>query len=229
MNTHQIVEAVLFASDAPLTADEIARADEMLDEDQVEDALQFLRAEYDDAGRSFELVELAEGHQILTRPEFAPYLERFDNVPKSSRLSGPALEALAIIAYRQPIGRLEVEYIRGVGSSGVIRTLQDHRMVEVVGRAEGLGRPLLYGTTTHFLEHFGFKSMEDLPRPEELPIVLRDRIPLEGEVEDEADVDGAAGDDEEGSEERAGEETVDDAVAEAVGEDDVDGPRTEMA
>jgi segregation and condensation protein B len=178
VNAHQIVEAVLFASDAPLTADEIARADEMLDEDQVEDALQFLRAEYDDAGRSFELVEVAEGYQILTRPEYAPYLERFDNVPRPSRLSGPALETLAIIAYRQPIGRVEVEYIRGVGASGVIRSLQDRRLIEVVGRAEGLGRPLLYGTTSFFLEHFGFRSLEDLPRPDELPVVLRDRIPL---------------------------------------------------
>lgn len=202
MNAHQIVEAVLFASDAPLTADEIARADEMLDEDQVEDALQYLRAEYDDAERSFQLVELAEGYQVLTRPEFAPYLERFDNVPKSSRLSGPALEALAIIAYRQPIGRVEVEYIRGVGSSGVIRTLQDRGMIEVVGRAEGLGRPLLYGTTSYFLEHFGFKSLEDLPRPEELPIVLRDRIPL-GEEDEERAVDG--GEDEEAAGDEAGE------------------------
>ena len=181
MNVHQIVEAVLFASDAPLTADEIARADEALDEDQVEDALQLLRAEYDDAGRSFEIVELAEGYQILTRPEFAPYLERFDNVPRPSRLSGPAIETLAIVAYRQPLGRLEIEYIRGVGASGVIRTLQDRNMIQVVGRAEGLGRPLLYGTTPHFLEHFGFRSLEDLPRPEELPIVLRERIPLEAE------------------------------------------------
>jgi len=178
VNAHQIVEAVLFASDAPLTADEIARADELLDEDQVEDALQFLRAEYDDAGRSFEILELAEGYQIVTRPEYAPYLERFDNVPRSARLSGPAIETLAIIAYRQPIGRLEVEYIRGVGASGVIRTLQDRRLIDIVGRAEGLGRPLLYGTTGHFLEHFGFKSLEGLPRPEELPIVLRERIPL---------------------------------------------------
>ena len=187
MNAHQIVEALLFASDAPLAADEIARADEMLDEDQVEDALQFLRAEYDDAARAFEIVEVAEGYQILTRPEFAPYLERFDNVPRSSRLSGPAIETLAIIAYRQPIGRLEIEYVRGVGASGVIRTLQDRRLIDIVGRAEGLGRPLLYGTTQHFLEHFGFRSLEDLPRPEELPIVLRDRIPLgpEDEVEGE--------------------------------------------
>ncbi len=198
MNAHQIVEAVLFASDAPLTADEIARADELLDEDEVEDALQFLRAEYDDAGRAFQLVEVAEGYQILTRPEFAPYLERFDNVPRPSRLSGPALETLAIIAYRQPIGRVEVEYIRGVGSSGVIRTLQDRRLIDVVGRAEGLGRPLLYGTTNHFLAHFGFKSLEDLPRPDELPIVLRERIPLEADHDttddDEAEDDSAPAD-----------------------------------
>jgi segregation and condensation protein B len=183
LNVSQIVEAVLFASDAPLTASEIARADESLDEDQVEEALQALRAEYDDAGRAFELVALAEGHQIITRPEYAPYLERFDNVPRPSRLSGPALETLAIIAYRQPIGRLEIEYVRGVGVSGVIRTLQERHLIDVVGRAEGLGRPLLYGTTRHFLEHFGFRSLEELPRPEELPIVLRERIPLGPEDE----------------------------------------------
>lgn len=179
MNVSQIVEAVLFASDAPLTVDEIARADEHLDEDLVEDALQLLQAEYDDGQRSFQLVELGEGYQLLTRPEYAPYLERFDNVPRSSRLSGPALETLAIIAYRQPIGRLEIEYIRGVGVSGVIRTLQERNLIDIVGRAEGLGRPLLYGTTRHFLEHFGFRSLEDLPRPEELPIILRDRVPLD--------------------------------------------------
>ncbi len=186
MNTHQIVEAVLFASDAPLTADEIARADEMLDEDQVEDALQFLRAEYDDAARSFELVQVAEGYQVLTRPEFAPYLERFDNVPRAARLSGPAIETLAIIAYRQPIGRVEIEYIRGVGASGVIRSLQDRRLIDVVGRGEGLGRPLLYGTTSFFMEHFGFKSLEDLPRPDDLAVVLRERIPLGPEDAEEA-------------------------------------------
>jgi segregation and condensation protein B len=186
LNVQQIVEAVLFASDAPLTAGEIARADESLDEDQVEAALELLKAEYDETNRSFQIVELAEGHQILTRAEFAPYLERFDNVPRPSRLSGPSLETLAIIAYRQPIGRLEIEYIRGVGASGVIRTLQERNLIDVVGRSEGIGRPLLYGTTRHFLEHFGFRSLEELPRPEELPIVLRERIPLG--VEGEGDV-----------------------------------------
>ncbi len=183
MKPEQIVEAVLFASDAPLRAEEIARADESLDEDIVERALQGLQALYQEDERAFEIAEVAEGFQLLTRPEFAPYLERFDTVPRPSRLSGPALETLAIIAYRQPIGRVEIEYIRGVSSSGVIRTLQDRALVEVVGRAEGLGRPLLYGTTTRFLEHFGFRSLEDLPRTDELPVVLRDRRAL---TEDQA-------------------------------------------
>jgi segregation and condensation protein B len=175
----QIVEGVLFASDAPLKAEEIARADEALDEDLVEEAVRELRAFYDDSGRAYQVVELGEGYQILTRPELAPYLERFDTVPRLPRLSGPALETLAIIAYRQPIGRIEIEYIRGVGAAGVIRTLQDRGLVEVAGRSEGLGRPLLYQTTRRFLEHFGFASLEDLPRPDELPILLRERGSLE--------------------------------------------------
>jgi segregation and condensation protein B len=181
----QIVEAVLFASDAPLNAEEIARADESLDEDAVEEAIRELRNEYAEMGRAFQVEEVAEGYQILTLPEFAPYLERFDTVPRPSRLSGPALETLAIIAYRQPIGRLEVEYVRGVSSSGVIRTLQDRGLIDVVGRGEGVGRPLLYGTTARFLEHFGFRSLDQLPTPEELPVVLRDRIPLG--IEDEGE------------------------------------------
>lgn len=185
MRPSQIVEAVLFASDAPLKAEEIARADESLDEDRVEEAIRELRKHFDESERAFQVEEVAEGYQILSRPEFAPYLERFDTVPRPSRLSGPALETLAIVAYRQPIGRIEVEYIRGVSSSGVIRSLQDRGLVEVVGRGEGLGRPLLYGTTARFLEHFGFAALEDLPRPEELPVVLRDRVPLGLDEEEE--------------------------------------------
>ena len=213
MKASQIVEGVLFASDAPLKAEEIARADESLDEDRVQEAIEDLRTLYDESERAFQIVELGEGYQILTRPEFAPYLERFDTVPRPPRLSGPALETLAIMAYRQPIGRIEVEYIRGVQAAGVIRTLQDRDLVEVVGRAEGLGRPLLYGTTRRFLEHFGFASLDDLPRPEDLPILLRDRIPLEeppeeaGEEteENEAPTPGEAPEDSEEGEE-SGEE-----------------------
>jgi segregation and condensation protein B len=98
-------------------------------------------------------------------------------LPRSTRLSGPALEALAIVAYRQPISRIEVEYIRGVNSIGVIRTLLERGLIEGVGRGEGVGRPVLYGTTPRFMEHFGFASLEDLPRPEELPVILRESKP----------------------------------------------------
>ncbi len=203
MKASQIVEGVLFASDAPLKAEEIARADESLDEDRVQESIEDLRTLYDESERAFQIVELGEGYQILTRPEFAPYLERFDTVPRPSRLSGPALETLAIIAYRQPIGRIEVEYIRGVQAAGVIRTLQDRDLIGVVGRAEGLGRPLLYGTTRRFLEHFGFASLDDLPRPEELPILLRDRAPLEEpSEEDPSEGEESQEESEDGSEEK---------------------------
>ena len=184
MNPAQIVEAVLFASDAPLKAEEIARADESLDEDLIEDAIGELNAAYSGSERAFEIRELGEGFQLLTRPEFATYLERFDTVPRPSRVSGPALETLAIIAYRQPIGRIEIEYIRGVSSAGVIRTLTDRALVDVVARGEGLGRPLLYGTTQRFLEHFGFRSLDDLPRPEELPVILQPRARLEEMIDE---------------------------------------------
>jgi len=185
LNPAQVVEAVLFASDAPLKAEEIARADESLDEDLIEDAIGELNAAYSESERAFEIRELGEGFQLLTRPEFATYLERFDTVPRPSRVSGPALETLAIISYRQPIGRIEIEYIRGVSSAGVIRTLTDRDLVDVVARGEGLGRPLLYGTTQRFLEHFGFRSLDDLPRPEELPVILRARALLEEVIDEE--------------------------------------------
>lgn len=185
MNPAQVVEAILFSSDAPLTAEEVARADESLDEDVVAEAIAALRREYDDGDRAFQLVEIAGGHQLLTRPEFAPYLERFDTVPRPARLSRPALETLAIVAYRQPVGRIEMEYIRGVNCAGVIRTLVDRDLIEVTGRGEGIGRPLLYGTTGHFLEHFGLQSLDQLPRPAELPVVLREPGPLEVEPAEE--------------------------------------------
>jgi segregation and condensation protein B len=175
MRLTQIIEALLFASDAPLTAADLARIDERLDEDTVTAVIEELRAEYDLSERSFQIYEVAGGFQLLTRPEFVAVLERYDTVPHASRLSTPALEVLAIIAYRQPLGRTEIEEIRGVQSAAVLRTLQDRSLIEPVGRSEALGRPLLYGTTSKFLEHFGFRSLEELPRPDELPVVLRTR------------------------------------------------------
>lgn len=192
MNDASVVEAVLFASDAPLAPEEIARADEALDEDRVEAALAELKTHYAESGRAFELREVAGGVQLLTRPAFAPYLERLDAVAKPARLSGPALEALAIVAYRQPISRVGVESVRGVNSSGVMRTLLARDLVRVVGRGEGIGRPVLYGTSPGFLEHFGFESLDALPRPEELPVVLRDPAAAEAPAWDESDPEAAA-------------------------------------
>ncbi|WP_420462329.1 SMC-Scp complex subunit ScpB [Candidatus Palauibacter sp.] len=193
MSPEQIVEATLFASQTPLTARELARADESLDVRRVREALDVLRGHYEDEGRAFQIYQLGDGFQILTRPEFAPYLERFDSVPRPPTLSRAALETLAIIAYRQPIGRIELEEIRGVASTSVLRTLQDWELVEVTGRGEGLGRPLLYGTTPRFLDHFALQSLADLPTPDDLSIALA--RPESAEVALPADPtgDGAAG------------------------------------
>ena len=208
MRLTQIVEALLFASDAPLSAGDISLIDERLDEETVEAVVQQLREEYESQERAFTIYEIAGGYQLLTRPEFAPYLERFDTVPQQTRLSSPALEVLAVIAYRQPIGRNEIEEIRGVGSSGVLKTLQDRNLIDVVGRSEGLGRPLLYGTTPKFLEHFGFRSLEDLPRPEDLPVILRAQM-----------VSAEAAEVTESGAEAAGEELPTEVMAEVIAED----------
>jgi segregation and condensation protein B len=179
----QIVEATLFASQTPLTASELARADEGLSERDVEAAIGALRERYEADERAFQIYQLGDGYQLLTRPEFAPYLERFDSIPRPPHLSPAALESLAIIAYRQPIGRIEIEDVRGVSATSVLRTLLDWELIEVVGRGEGLGRPLLNGTTGVFLEHYGLKSLQDLPPVDELPVALgASEAPSEGET-----------------------------------------------
>lgn len=172
MRTSRMIEALLFASEAPLSPADLARVDETLDEEQVEALVGELKAEYDAEDRAFGIFEIAGGYQVLTRPEYAPVLERYETVPLTNRLSPAALETLAIVAYRQPVGRAEVEEIRGVGAGGVLKTLLERNLIEVVGRGEGLGRPLLYGTTRFFLEHFGFRSLEELPRSDELEVIL---------------------------------------------------------
>ena len=183
MRSAQIVEATLFASQAPLTAAELARADESLTVPVVIEVLKGLRDQYEEEDHAFQLYQLGDGYQLLTRPEYAPYLERFDSVPRSPVLSQAALETLAIVAYRQPIGRIEIEDIRGVGSASVLKTLLDWELIEVVGRAEGLGRPMLYGTSERLLNHLGFQSLEELPRPGDLPVALRAPEPAPAEEE----------------------------------------------
>ena len=210
MRPAQIVESALFASQSPLTPHDIARADESLTVEIVKDALGELRDEYERSDRSFQIYNLGDGYQILTRPEYAPYLERFDSVPRTYGLSPAALETLAIIAYRQPISRVEIEDIRGVGSTTVLRTLQEWELIDIMGRGEGLGRPLLYGTTRRLLDHFGLRDLSDLPRLEDLPVTLQAERTLEVPPEPEIAQDEA--------EEEAATETPSETAAQAAAE-----------
>ena len=163
-----IVEALLFVADEPLSASKIAQAVTGLDSRQVRRVVEQLRTEYQAEGRAFTIEELAGGFRMLTRTEFHPYLKVLFRQPQETRLSSAALETLAIVAYKQPVNRAEIEVVRGVDCSGVLHTLLEYRLIKIVGRSEELGRPLLYGTTSEFLEHFGLRSIRDLPSVQEL-------------------------------------------------------------
>jgi segregation and condensation protein B len=171
----KLLEAALFAASRPLTLDDLASLEPDAGpgrEAVLRAALTELQAFYDEE-HGVELVEIAEGWQFLTRREFAEVIERAQFALRPRRLSPAALETLAIIAYRQPVGRIEVDEIRGVDSGAVIDKLVERGLVEVVTRGEGLGRPLLYGTTPQFLDILGLKDLEQLPRLEELSVALR--------------------------------------------------------
>lgn len=173
--TKAIVEAVLFAADEPLSARRIASIVDDATPSTVEDVLAELDADYLREGRAFRIREIAGGWQVVTRPEFAEWVARLQGPGSAPRLSQAALETLAIVAYKQPVTRAELESIRGVSVEGVLRTLVERDQVRIAGRAEGIGRPLLYGTTDHFLEYFGLPGLDALPRPEELEVLFADR------------------------------------------------------
>jgi segregation and condensation protein B len=176
----KLLEAALFAASRPLTLEELSTLDEAAGEAGAQAALEELRALYD-ADHGVELVEIAEGWQFLTRPEYAESIERAQFALRPRRLSPAALETLAIIAYRQPVGRLEVDEIRGVDSGAVIDKLVERGLVVITSRGEGLGRPLLYSTTPQFLEILGLKGLNELPRLDELSVALRPPAPAEPE------------------------------------------------
>src|SRR3954465_12075336 len=162
-------------------------------ENTLESALQELQAHYDDDGHGVELVEVAGGWQILTRPEYTEAIERAQLAARPQRLSAAALETLAIIAYRQPIGRAEIEEIRGVGAGAILKSLHERGLIDITGRGEGMGRPLLYGTTPTFLEQLALRHLEELPRADELAIALRSPRPAlqNGEQQEETQQKGA--------------------------------------
>jgi segregation and condensation protein B len=178
-----ILEALLFAAERPLTTKEIraifAEATDELNpggpesfrnvrEAQVAATLEELKVEYDAQARCVQIVEVAGGWRMVTRPEFAPWLKGLLDEARPQKLSPPSLETLAIVALRQPISRADIAAIRGVEVDGVIKTLLERDMITIVGRSEAPGKPLLYGTTQKFLEHFGLRDLDDMPKAAEL-------------------------------------------------------------
>jgi segregation and condensation protein B len=156
------IEAILFASPEPLPLKRLVQALEA-DQKSVRQALHDLTFEYDEQRRGFQIIEVAGGFQMATRERYADYILRLGTKKKPPSLSGATLETLAIIAYRQPVIRAEIESIRGVESSGTIRNLLDLGLIEIVGRKEVIGRPPLYGTTEKFLRSFGLRKIDELP------------------------------------------------------------------
>ncbi len=158
-----ILEALLFVSQEPLSVDRLMAVLGKVSKAEVVEALRSLREDYNQEGRSLQVVEVAGGFRIVTRPDVAPWIKRLDKVKSAPKLSRSALESLAIVAYKQPIVRAEIEEIRGVETSSVLRTLLERKLVRMMGRKDVPGRPILYGTTKYFLEHFGLRDLSELP------------------------------------------------------------------
>lgn len=172
------VEAILLSVDRPQPVKKLCEAlasiagagePEELAE-QIEDAVEKLNAAYEAGGRAFRIEQVAGGYRLMTLPEYAQAIAAFHRERAASRLSKAAVETLAIVAYRQPITRAQLEAIRGVGCGEVLRSMMDRRLVTIKGRAEELGRPILYGTTREFLDAFGLASLKDLPTVSELAV-----------------------------------------------------------
>jgi segregation and condensation protein B len=168
----RVIEAVIFAADGPVSLDQIVQLIETLDRDAILQAISGLQQDYVVSERSFQLVEIANGFQLRTRDEYAPWIKKFYTTEISSRLSVSALEALAVVAYKQPATRAEVEEVRGVSSDSVIRTLMEKNLIRVLGRKQAPGKPMIYGTTTEFLMHFGLRDLSELPSVEEIENML---------------------------------------------------------
>lgn len=190
-----VIEALLFASEKPLSVEELKEAfEEKLTSEDIAESLNGLKADYQNQNRGIRLFEMAGGYQFVTDSRLAPYLKRFYQEREKKRLSQASLETLSVVAYRQPVTRADIEFIRGVNVDGAIGTLLEKGLVKIVGRKEVPGRPMLYGTTKAFLDHFGLKSVKELPALSEY--TLKDIEPhllppelkmVEGAVSDEAE------------------------------------------
>lgn len=171
----KILEGLLFVSETPLSPKRVASFVKDAATDEIQKAFLALQEDINQLGRSFQVVQIAEGFQLVTRPEYHKWAKELYKVISKTRLSKAAMEALAIIAYKQPVTRAEVEAIRGVEVSNLVQSLLEKRMIRILGRAETPGRPLLYATTHEFLIHFGLKDLTDLPKVSEIQELAGDK------------------------------------------------------
>ena len=162
----RIIEAILFVNDKPVSIATLTDVLKEIESTEIRTCIEELNSEYNSSNRSFSIKEIAGGFQMLTDPVYSKWISSLYKKP-ADRMTGPALETLAIIAYRQPITRSDIEIIRGVNVDGVLHTLEERSLIRTRGRVDAPGRPILYGTTTEFLQHFGLKSLEDLPKLKE--------------------------------------------------------------
>ena len=181
------VEAIVFSTDAPVSPAKIVQIGELPGRREVKQAIADLNRRYEQIGCTFRIESIAGGYQMQTLPEYHDVVSRLFRVKGESRLSQAALETLSIVAYRQPVLRADVEAIRGVACGEVLRGLMEKQLVKIVGRAEVLGRPMLYGTTRRFLEVFGLNSLKDLPNAGELRRATADSAEAPADADAEGD------------------------------------------
>lgn len=169
------LEALFFVSETPLTLDQISKALDTISKSDLKNIINLYKTELEEAKRGVIIVEIAGGYKMLTNSIYACYMRNFYKTKHKEKLSKPALESLAIIAYKQPVARSDIELIRGVNSDGVVTHLLNKELIKVVGRKEIPGKPFIYGTTKQFLDYFGLKSLDDLPNLEEFPKIIKQR------------------------------------------------------
>ncbi len=173
-NLKSAIEALIFASDKPLTIEQIKKVLGILDASSVRKSIDELKNEYEAQNRGLRIIEIAGGFQMITSTTFTPFLKKLFKYRFSDKLSKPALESLAIIAYKQPLTKSEIESLRNVNVDGVMKSLVEKNLIRICGRKKIPGRPFVFGTTRQFLEHFGLKSLDDLPKMDDFTALAKE-------------------------------------------------------
>lgn len=176
----------MFVSEKPLIIEQIKKVLDNIEANEIQAFLDELKTDYEQANRGIRIIEVAGGFQMITSTNFAPFLKKFFKERHIEKLSKPGLQTLAIIAYKQPLTKLEIESLRNVNVDGVMKSLRDKNLIRIVGRKKAAGRPFVFGTTKQFLEYFGLKSLDDLPKMQDFSKMAEKREEIEPILENEA-------------------------------------------